>query len=222
MLVFLTYINDSPTITDNNAKVVLFTDDTSIVVTNSNKGGLQTALNITISDIISWFKVNFLLLKFNKTYYLEFRTKNCFDTALDINYFNKSIANVPYTKFLGLLADDALTWGNHIDHLISILNSAYYAIRAVTTMLSRKALRILHFSYVHSVIFYGIILWGNTCNIIKMFIIKKNIKKRNYNSREMDFCMELFKTMEILPFYSQYIFSLLLYVVNKKHLFTKK
>jgi hypothetical protein len=27
--------------------------------------------------------------------------------------------------------------------------------------------------------------------------------------------------MEILPFYSQYIFSLLLYVVNNQHLFTK-
>ena len=28
--------------------------------------------------------------------------------------------------------------------------------------------------------------------------------------------------IKILPFYSQYIFSVLLYVVNKKHLFTKK
>ena len=37
----------------------------------------------------------------------------------------------------------------------------------------------------------------------------------------MDSCRELFKTMEILPFYSQYIFSLLFYVVNNKHLFTK-
>jgi len=42
-------------------------------------------------------------------YYLEFRTKNCIDTALDINYFNKTIANVPYTKFLGLVVDDTLT-----------------------------------------------------------------------------------------------------------------
>lgn len=33
---------------------------------------------------------------------------------------------------------------------------------------------------------------------------------------------ELFKTIEMLPYYSQYIFSLLLYVVNNKYLFTKK
>jgi hypothetical protein len=37
----------------------------------------------------------------------------------------------------------------------------------------------------------------------------------------MDSCREMFKTMEMLPFYSQYIFSRLLCVVNNKHLFIK-
>jgi fructose-specific phosphotransferase system IIC component len=40
-------------------------------------------------------------------------------------------------------------------------------------------------------------------------------------SKKMDSCTELFKTMSILPLYSQHIFSLLMYVVNNKHLFTK-
>jgi len=137
LLLFVVYINDLPKITDNDAKVMLFTDDTSTMINNSNQGGLQTALNITISDVISWFKVNFLLLNFNKTNNLEFKSKNCIDTTLDINYFNKSIANVPYTEFQDLVTDDTLTWDNHTDHLISRLNSACYAIRAVTAMLSR-------------------------------------------------------------------------------------
>jgi len=41
-------------------------------------------------------------------------------------------------------------------------------------------------------------------------------------SKKMDTCTELFKTMEILPLYSQYIFSLLMYMVDNKHLFTPK
>ena len=40
------------------------------------------------------------------------------------------------------------------------------------------------------------------------------------NLKKMDSCRELFITLEILPFYSQYIFSLLLYVAINKHLFT--
>jgi len=52
-LLFLVYIYDLPKITDNDAKILLSADDTSIGVTNSNQGGLQTALNKTLSDIIS-------------------------------------------------------------------------------------------------------------------------------------------------------------------------
>jgi hypothetical protein len=192
-----------------------------IVVTNCNQGGIQTALNKTISDIISLCKANFLLLNFNKTYYLEIRIKNCIDTTLDIKHFNKSIVNVPYTKFLGLVFDDTVTWDNHIDHLIYRLNSAYYTITAVTAMLERKDLSNLHFSNVHSVIFCGIIFCCNTCNSIKIFWRQKKLSIIT-NSRKIDSRRELLcKTMNILPSYSQYIFSLLLYVVNKKHLFTK-
>jgi len=71
-------------------------------------------------------------------YYLQFRIKNCIDTTLDINYFNKTIANVTYTEFLGLVFDDTLTSDNHTDQLISRLNSACYVITAVKAMLSTK------------------------------------------------------------------------------------
>jgi len=60
-----------------------------------------------------------------------------------------------------------------MDQLISRLNSAYYAIEAVKAMLSRKAVRKLYFSYVHSVKSYGINFGGNTPNSIKIFIMQK-------------------------------------------------
>jgi len=71
------------------------------------------------------------------------------------------------------MVDDNLTWNNHTDQLISKLNSACYAIRAVNALFSRKGLRMLYFSYVHSIISYGIIFSSNTPNSIKIFRGKK-------------------------------------------------
>jgi len=76
-------------------------------------------------------------------YHLELRNKKGIDPVLDMNYFNKTIANIPYTKLLCLVTDDTLTWDNHIDQLICRLNSVWYAIRAAKEMLWRKASRIL-------------------------------------------------------------------------------
>jgi len=53
LLLFLIYINDLPKMTNNGAKCVLFANDTSIIVTNSNQGGLQTALKKTLFDTLS-------------------------------------------------------------------------------------------------------------------------------------------------------------------------
>jgi len=70
-LLFLIYINDLPRAIDSDTKVVLFADDTNIIITSPNQDRLQTALNKTLSDINLWFKANFLSLNFNKTYYLQ-------------------------------------------------------------------------------------------------------------------------------------------------------
>jgi hypothetical protein len=82
---------------------LLFADDSSIIVTNSNQAGLHTALNKTFYNNISRLKANFLPLNFNKTYYLEIRTKNFTDDTLD----NKPIANVKHTEILGLVIHDS-------------------------------------------------------------------------------------------------------------------
>jgi len=82
---------------------VFFADDTTVMVTNYNQGGNQIALHKTLSDITSWFRANFPSLNFNKTYYLEF--------MLNINYFNRSTANVTHTNFLSLVTDGTLQHG---------------------------------------------------------------------------------------------------------------
>ena len=108
-------------------------------------------------------------------YCLELINNNCTDTILDVNCFNRTIANIPFTNFLCSLTDDTLTWEMHtcIDQLISTMNFARYAITAVQKMLSGKVFRKLYFSFVHSVVSYGMIMSGNTASSIKIVRIHK-------------------------------------------------
>jgi hypothetical protein len=154
---------------------VLFADDTSTIITSSNQEELKTALYKTLSDINLWFKASLLSLNINKTYLLQFRTNNKIENTLELNYLNETILNVPSVKFLGLLVDDTLSWDQHINQIASKLSSGCYAKWTLTQLLSKNALRMLHFSYTHSIISYGIIFWGNSGNSIKIFRQQKKI-----------------------------------------------
>jgi len=56
--------------------MVLFADDTSIIITDTKLRDFNVNANQTFQDINTRFKVNLLTLNFSKTQYLEFRTKN--------------------------------------------------------------------------------------------------------------------------------------------------
>jgi len=52
-----------------------------------------------------------------------------------------------------------------------------------------------------------------------IFKIQKRVIRIITNSRMRDSCTELFKKLEILHLYSQYIFSISIFVIKNKHLF---
>ena len=66
---------------------------------------------------------------------------------------------------------------------------------------------------------YGITFWGNQPYRDKIFKIQKMAIRIITNSRMRDSCRELFKKLEILPLYSQYILSISMFVIKNKHLF---
>jgi len=78
----------------------------------------------------------------------------------------------------------------------------------------------IYYSYVHSIITYVIIFWGNSPHSTHIFKIQKRIIRIMTKSRRRDSCRQLFKRFEILPLKSQYILSTLLFVVKNKDLFT--
>jgi len=72
-LFFLLYINDLPTITSKNAKLMLYVDDASLIITNPSPIAFANKLNIVLANEL--FRENLLFPNFNKTTYLQFRTR---------------------------------------------------------------------------------------------------------------------------------------------------
>jgi hypothetical protein len=80
-------------------------------------------------------------------------------------------------------------------------------------------LKIIYYSYVHSIITYRIILGGNSPHNSDIFKIQKRII-RIMTKSSRDSCRHLFKRLEILPLQSQYIFFVLLFVVKNRDLYS--
>ena len=77
-----------------------------------------------------------------------------------------------------------------------------------------------YYSYVHLIIIYGIIFWGNLPHNTDTFKVQKQIIWIMKKSGSRDSCRQLFKRLEILLLQSQYIFSVLLFVVKNKDLYS--
>jgi len=197
----------------------LYADDTSIIATSPYMENFETKIGKIFWDINNWFKINQLVFNYNKTHYLQFNMKNSKDYDLKLNYQGNYVKSSSNTKFLGLIIDDSLSWKAHTDQMMYKLNIACFVIRTIQAITSQETLRMVYFAYIHLTISYGIIIWGNQPHSEKIFKIQKKAIKIITNSRMRDSCRELFKKLEILPLYSQYIFSLSIFVIKNKHLF---
>jgi hypothetical protein len=61
-LFYLIYVKDLPTIVNKDSNMVLFVDDTSIIITDSNRQDFNINANQMFQDINIWFNVNLLTL----------------------------------------------------------------------------------------------------------------------------------------------------------------
>jgi hypothetical protein len=199
---FLIYINDLPTLINKDNNTVLFADDTSIVITDSNTRDFNIIANQIAHDINTWFNIILLTLNLNKTQYIEFRTKNYYNVNTLIKYDQRAITNATDIKFLGLIIDDTLSWKQHIEHLVNKMCTACYALRNIKHVAAVHTLRVIYFTHTHSIMSYGIIFWGSSSYANKAFILQKKIIGIITNTEPRDSRREVFKNMEIMMLYS--------------------
>jgi hypothetical protein len=114
-------------------------------------------------------------------------------------------------KVVGLIP---LSWQSHLDKLSSTFSSALYIIRTLKPVLTIENLKVIYYSYAHSIISYVLILGGNSSHINIIFKLQKQIIRIISISNYRTSCHDLFKKLNILPLQSQYILSLAMFVVG--------
>ena len=144
----------------------MFADDTNLFFSHKDIKVLFKTVNIELEKTCIWFKANKLSLNESKTKYTLFHKPNSKDNIplklpkLSMN--EKEIKRTDCIKFLGVLLDENLTWNNHIHVIenkiaknIGILYKARYTI-------NQQGLRSLYYSFIHSYLNYGNIVWAST------------------------------------------------------------
>jgi retron-type reverse transcriptase len=116
-LLFMLFINDLPNALPL-AKVVLFADDTNILLIDNSIEALNGKIKKVIDLLESWFNDNKLLINTEKAKVLFFHEKGLVSKYRPaICVCNREVLYSSKAKFLGIEMLENLSWKNHIQYL---------------------------------------------------------------------------------------------------------
>ena len=84
----------------------------------------------------------------------------------------------------------------------------------------QPTLRIVCYSYFHSVMNFGLIFWGNSPHAETVFRMQKRVIRLMKSCNYRESCRDFFKELKILTLKSQYIFSVMMFMTKNKDYFT--
>lgn len=216
-LLFILYINDlSISINDN---IILFADDTAAIYDNINNELLTECINRSLFNLTQWFNDNSLKLNLEKTQYITFGKYGSLNHNLVLPDFG-AIHFSEVVKFLGIHIDNNLSWKQHIDYLVNIVNKYIFLIRSLNKTVPCSVLLNIYYAYVHSRLSYGIIFWGRSVSINYLFKVQKRCIRAICNKGPRTSCRPLFQKLKILTVHDIYVLESSIFVKKYPFLFT--
>ena len=218
-LMFLLYINDLPNELDIPS--IIFADDISLILPCSNNTQLAPLLNSNLTKVSDWLTDHNLEINFKKTKLIQFKPYQKKPLKIEYYFKNIKLESTNSHCLLGINIDTHLNWKDHINKISSKLSSFTYALTELKKTTDLQTATCAYYAYANSWLRYGIVLWGNSTNVSKIFVLQKKCIRILANIDQMTSCRSYFKSLEILTLTSLYIIELCTLVRNNKNLFPK-
>lgn len=181
---------------------ILYADDTTLLCSDYDFENVKHQLSDALAAAKLWFEANSLVINEDKTELIYFSLK---DVPVE-NNFNSVI------KLLGFSLDNHLSWEPHIMNLCKRLSRVVFLLRRLKLSVNVETLIMVYYGLFHSLINYGIRLWGNSCHVSKVFLWQKKAIRVLENLTGRQSCKPSFKKLKILTVPSMYILSTLNHV----------
>jgi hypothetical protein len=152
LLLFLVHVNDLP-FNIQEAKLVLFVDDTNILVIDKNDEALQAKLSSVMEQLEVWFFNNDLIVNTTTTAAMSFHLcQSKPPHKVRILLRNTEIAHLSKVKFLRMYIMENLSWQVHICSLCHSFSKTYYIIISLKNILSNCMLWNIYFAHFQSLL----------------------------------------------------------------------
>lgn len=114
-----------------------------------------------------------------------------------------------------------MTWRHHIENVVEKLSTACFVMRQIRDTVSAEVLRCAYFGLVQSILSYGLIFWGNSAHIDKVFVMQKKIIRCMMRVHPQTHCKPLFINLSIMTVPSLFIFNLALNIKKQNNQFQR-
>ena len=157
-LLFLIYINDLPMAT-KRMNSILFADDTTLFTQNTVLNNLIKEMKDDLKLVSEWLIANSLTLNIGKTYFVIFSTREI-PNDIQIEVGNQTIERHSSGKFLGVILDEKLTFGEHLSLVTSKISKIVGLFYNLKNKFPLTVIHKLYYSLVYPHLNYCILAWG--------------------------------------------------------------
>ena len=180
-LIFLIFCNDLH-LNLQHTNCIQFADDMTLYMGSKHLRYLKYCLEEDLRSLHDWFNANKLTLNIDKMVGLLF-SPNGIKPKIKIELNSVEIPMLESVKFLGTWVDQNLNWKTHVDKLILRITSRNALLKRGKRMINQHALKTMYYAQIHSIIQYGIVIWGN---MISKSQLHKLQKVQNVSVRQLD------------------------------------